>query len=162
MTDRRRRDLFTPLLVALVFILVLAFQVFRPFLLTFAVAASVALLLVPLHRRLTRALRDRPTLAAGLIVTVTTIAVPLPVVVSLQILTRQALVFFDWIGPYLQPAELQRLWEQNLAARFPILREWQERGEGRLAPIVSGVLAQLAGMTNSLLQGVLAGFTHAL
>jgi len=47
MTERRRRDLLTPLLFALAVILLLAFWVFRPFLLVFAVAACVALLLAP-------------------------------------------------------------------------------------------------------------------
>ena len=110
MTERRGRDLFTPLLVALAVILILAFQVFRPFLITFAVSGSVALLLAPVHRRLTRGFGARPT----------------------------------------------------LAARFPMLREWMERGESRLAPIVSGALGQLAGTANNLLQGVLTGFTRAL
>ena len=49
MIERRGRDVLTPLLVALAVILILAFQVFRPFLLTFAVSASVALLLGPIQ-----------------------------------------------------------------------------------------------------------------
>ena len=52
MPERRRRDLLTPLLLALAVILVLAFWVFQPFLLVFAVAACVALLLTPVQRRL--------------------------------------------------------------------------------------------------------------
>ena len=162
MTERRGRDLFTPLLVALAVILILAFQVFRPFLITFAVSGSVALLLAPVHRRLTRGFGARPTLAAGVIVLVTTLLILVPVVTSLHLLAGQALVFFDWIRPHLQPAELERFWGDTLAARFPMLREWMERGESRLAPIVSGALGQLAGTANNLLQGVLTGFTRAL
>ena len=41
MRERRRRDLLTPLLIALAVILVLAFWVFRPFILVFSVAACV-------------------------------------------------------------------------------------------------------------------------
>ena len=52
MPERRRRDLLTPLLLALAVILLLAFWVFRPFLLVFAVAACVALLLAPVQKRL--------------------------------------------------------------------------------------------------------------
>ena len=44
------------LLACLFLILVLAFVVFRYFILTFAVAASVSLLLAPAHDRLTRSL----------------------------------------------------------------------------------------------------------
>ena len=60
MPERRRRDLLTPLLLALAVILVLAFWVFQPFLLVFAVAACVALLLAPVQKRL-----DRRCSAAG-------------------------------------------------------------------------------------------------
>jgi predicted PurR-regulated permease PerM len=162
MVERRGRDVFTPLLVALAAILILAFQVFRPFLITFAVAASVALLLGPVHRRLTAGFGARPTLAAGVIVLVTTLLILVPVVISLHVLAGQAIVFFDWIRPHLQPAELERIWEETLAARLPMLRDWMERGESRLAPIVSGALGQLAGTANRLLQGVLTGFTRAL
>jgi predicted PurR-regulated permease PerM len=162
MTERRRRDVLAPLLVALVVILVLAFQVFRPFFLTFAVAASVALLLHPVHRRLARVLGDRPTLAAGGLVLVTTLAILVPMVVSLHLLARQALVFFDWLRPHLQPAELQRFLEKAVADRFPMLREWLAHDEFRFAPLASGAFAQLAGLANGLLQGALAGFTRAL
>jgi predicted PurR-regulated permease PerM len=162
MTERRGRELYAPLLFALAVILILAFQVFRPFLISFAVSGSVALLLAPVHRRLTRGFGARPTLAAGVIVLVTTLLILVPVVTSLYLLAGQALVFFDWVRPHLQPAELERFWGETLAARFPMLRAWMERGESRLAPIVSGALGQLAGAANNLLQGVLAGFTHAL
>jgi predicted PurR-regulated permease PerM len=162
MTERRGRDFYAPLLFALAVILILAFQVFRPFLISFAVSGSVALLLAPVHRRLTRGFGARPTLAAGVIVLVTTLLILVPVVTSLHLLAGQALVFFDWIRPHLQPAELERFWGETLAARFPMLRDWMERGESRLAPIVSGALGQLAGTANILLQGVLAGFTRAL
>ena len=91
----------TPLLIALAVIIVLALQVFRPFLLMFAVAASVGVLLAPLQRRLAKAFGGRESLAAGLLVLVTTIAILVPVVVSLHLLARQALLFFEWIRPHL-------------------------------------------------------------
>ena len=125
-------------------------------------SGSVALLLAPVHRRLARGFGARPTLAAGVIVLVTTLLILVPIVTSLYLLAGQALVFFDWVRPHLQPAELERFWGETFAARFPMLRAWMERGESRLAPIVSGALGQLAGAANNLLQGVLAGFTHAL
>ena len=55
MPERRRRDLLTPLLVSLAVILLLAFWVFKPFILVFAVAACVAMLLGPAQRRLAEA-----------------------------------------------------------------------------------------------------------
>ena len=58
-----------PLFFWLGLILVLAFLVFRYFILTFAaVAVSVALLLAPLQGRLTQQLGGRRGLAAGLLI----------------------------------------------------------------------------------------------
>jgi predicted PurR-regulated permease PerM len=162
MIERRRRDVVTPLLAALSVILVLAFQVFGPFLLDFAVAASVALLLVPAQRRLSRAMGERHSAAAALLVLLTTVVILLPVVSSLYLLARQALVFFEWLGSHLQPGELELFWEETLSRRFPGLREWVARDNLPFAPLVSSVLGQLAGMANVLLQGTLTGFTRAV
>lgn len=162
MTEKRQWAVITPLLIALAVIVVLALQVFRPFLLAFAVAASVAILLGPVHRHLTRALRGRGSLAAGAIVVVTAFVILGPVVTSLHLLARQALVFVEWIRPHLQPAELERFWEQTLGQIFPTLRDWLEGEDRRLAPLVAGALGQLAGMTNALVQRAVAGFTQAL
>ena len=63
------------LLASLFLILVLAFVVFRPFILTFAVAASASLLLAPVHDRLTRALGGRHSLAAALLVVLCTVMI---------------------------------------------------------------------------------------
>jgi len=161
-SGRRPRDLVPSLLVALAVITVLAFQVFRPFLLMFAVAASVAVLLAPAHRRLARAFGERESLAAGLLVLVTTIVILVPVVVSLHLLARQALLFFDWIRPHLQPAELERFFKQTLIERLPLLRDWLGREESRLAPLLSGALAQIASMAQGLVQGTLTGLTSVL
>ena len=159
---RRARDAVTPLLLALAVILVLAFQVFRPFLLMFAVAASVGVLLAPVHTRLARLFGGRESLAAGLLVLVTTIVILVPVVVSLHLLARQALVFFEWIRPHLQPADLERLWRQSVLERLPVVRDWLGREESRLAPLLSGSLGQIAGMAQGLIQGALTGLTQAL
>jgi predicted PurR-regulated permease PerM len=160
MNQRRQRDVLLPLLIALAIILVLAFQVFRPFLLTFTVAASVALLLGPLHSRLTGGLRGQGTVAAGIIVLLTTLVILLPVAISLHLLARQAIVLAEWVRPYIQPAELQHLLQRIIAERLPVLRDLLGPDEARLAPLVSRVLGQLAGFANALVQGALTGFTH--
>ena len=77
--ERRRRDVFTPLLLAFGVVLFLAFRVFEPFLLVLAVAACVALLLQPVQRRLTLAFGGRPGLAAALLVVLTTVVILGPV-----------------------------------------------------------------------------------
>ena len=162
MTERRRRDLLTPLLFALTVILLLAFWVFRPFLLVFAVAACVALLLAPAQKRLSRALGRRPTLAAALLVLVTTVLILVPVLTSLFLLARQLALFLDWIRvqPLLGPEELQRFWEQ-LPQRYPGLRAWISWLQAQVTPVVSGSIEQLAGGANILLQNVLGRVTHA-
>lgn len=162
MSERRRRDLLPPLLAALAVILLFAFLVFRPFLLAFAVAASVALLLAPLQRRLTKALGQRATLAAALLVLVTTVAILVPLVSSLAILGNQARSFFGWLKPRLQPQELERLFRQTLPEQFPWLGEWVEHGQAQLMPFVSGALSQLASAANGLVQGLVAGLTSAV
>jgi predicted PurR-regulated permease PerM len=162
MPERRRRDLLTPLLLALGAILLLAFWVFKPFLLVFAVAACVALLLAPVQKRFATALGGRPTLAAALLVLVTTVLILIPVLTSLFLLARQVAVFLDWIRtqPLIGPEELQRFWEQ-LPQRYPGLRTWVSWLQAQVTPVVSGGLTQLAGGANGLLQNVLGRVTHA-
>ncbi len=153
--------MLAPLLAALGVFLVLAFLVFRPFLLTFTVSASVALLLAPLQRRISRALGNRSSAAAALLVLVVTAAILVPVLSSITILANQAVAYFDWVKPRLQPAELHRIWE-DLPLRFPWLQQWLSATGVQLTPLLSSALSQLASATNGLLQRLVAGFTTAL
>jgi predicted PurR-regulated permease PerM len=161
MSERRQRDVFAPLLYALIVILVLAFLVFRPFLLTFTVAASVALLLAPVQHRLGRALGQRSGLAASILVLVTTAAILVPVLTSFFVLGTQAIAFFAWITPHLSPDELETILKERLPARIPALRRWLDRGQDQLMPLVSLSLSQLAGGASALVQQLVAGFTTA-
>ena len=162
MRERRRRDLLTPLLLALAAILVLAFIVFRPFLLVAAVAASVALLLGPIQRRLTALLRGRAGLAAMIIVLVTTLVILVPVLTSLFLLARQAALFLQWMTtqPVVGPEELQRFWQQ-LPERYPTLEEWIAYVQAQVTPVLTGGAAQVARGANALLQGVLTRVSRA-
>jgi predicted PurR-regulated permease PerM len=161
MIERRQRDLLAPLLYALIVILVLAFLVFRPFLLTFAVAASVAVLLAPVQDRLGRSLGRRSGLAASILVLITTAAILVPVLTSFFVLGTQAVAFFAWITPHLQPPELEKIVRETLPARFPVLRLWLERGQDQLMPFVSLSLSQLVSGASALVQQLVAGFTMA-
>ncbi len=163
MGDRRRRDLLTPLLITLGLILLLAFWVFRPFVLAFTVAACVALLLAPAQKRLTTALGGHPALAAATLVLATTVLILVPVLTSLFVLVQQASAFLDWVRshPVLGPDALQRLW-QELPQRYPGLRFWFAWLQAQVSPGLEGGLAQLAGGASGLLQGVLGRVTHAV
>src|SRR5687767_6923844 len=88
-----------PLLACLLVVVVLAFLVFRPFLEVFTVAASLTLLLVPIHRRLGRFLGGRSALAAALLVLFTTLAILIPVLSSAVIVSQQSSSFIEWLGP---------------------------------------------------------------
>jgi predicted PurR-regulated permease PerM len=156
-----RRQAFYPLLAALLLILALAIAVFSHFLLVFAVAASMAALLSPLDQRLTRALRERHGLSAGIIVVVVTITILAPIFLSSIVLGNQAIAFFAWIGPQLQLSELQRLWNETLPERIPWLKQAQREAAPQVAAILSGVLSQFSTWANRFLQGVVAGLTEA-
>jgi len=163
MPERRRRDLLTPLLVALAVILLLAYWVFRPFVLVFAVATCVALLLSPVQKRLTSSLGRRPTLAAALLVVFATLVILVPVLTSLFLLTRQFVVFLEWIRshPVLGPQELERFWQQ-LPQRYPGLRHWIVWLQVHLTPAISGGISEMAAGANALLQSVLGRVTLAV
>jgi predicted PurR-regulated permease PerM len=162
MYERRRRDVVTSLLAALAIILVLAYVVFRPFLLDLAVAGAMAVLLAPAQRRLAEALGRRRGLAATLIVLFTTIVIFVPVLASLVILTRQAIAFFTWALPQLDPDEVRRFWTETLPARFPALEGWILRTQGSLTPLFSTALTQIVSAANVALQGLVGGLTRTL
>jgi hypothetical protein len=159
--ERRRRDLLTPLLAALVVILVLAFRVFEPFLLVIAVAGCVALLMAPLHRHLAHVMGGRSGFASLLLVAATTVVILVPVGLSILALGQRALGFFAWIGPRLAPEELERLWRETLPRRFPVLETWTSHLEGQLAPVVSSALNQAVAAATTALQKTVAGFAIA-
>jgi predicted PurR-regulated permease PerM len=160
-TERRHRDLFTPLLAAVFVILVLAFRVFEPFLLVVAVAGCIALLMAPVQRHLARAMGGRSGVASLLLVAGTTVVILVPVGLSTLVLGQRALGFFAWLGPRLTPLELERLWRETLPQRFPALEIWTSRLEGQLAPVVSGALNQAVAAATTALQKTVAGFAIA-
>ena len=95
----------------------MAFWVFKPFILVFAVSACVALLLAPVQKRFDKALGGKPTLAAALLVLLTTVVILVPMLTSLFLLARQTALFLDWIRlqPLVGPEEMQRFWERAAA-----------------------------------------------
>jgi predicted PurR-regulated permease PerM len=162
MPERRRRDLLTPLLVALALILVLAYWVFQPFLLVFSVAACVALLLAPLQTRLTAVLGGRPTLAASLLVVLVTVLLLVPVLTSLFILAQQAEALLAWLRaqPLAGPDAVQRFWD-DLPKKYPGLGPWVAWLRAQLGPAFEGGVLQMAGSARGVAQGVLGRLTHA-
>ena len=150
-----------PLLAFLLVSLALAFVVFRYFLLTFAVAASVALMLSRLHGALSRRLGGRGGLAAALITLAVTLVILVPLVMYGVLIGQQAMAFLDWLRPHLEPQEWDRFWRETLPARSPSLDRLL-RQVGWKAPPLSAGIARLTGAANLYFQVVLAGTAAVL
>jgi predicted PurR-regulated permease PerM len=143
-----------PLLATLAIILVLAFLVFRHFILTFTVAGSIALLMAPLQRELTRRLRGRRGLSAALLVLLVTVVLLVPILLYGTLLARQALEFFDWVRPYLQPGALETFWTETLPRKFPAVFAWlaPQPGGRPSMELLSTTLSRGASGLNRVLQ----------
>ena len=143
-----------PLTFCLAVILLLAFLVFRHFLLTFAVAASLALLLQPLNRRLTARVGGRRWLAATILVLVCLVAVLLPAMTYAGLLVQQAMDALEWLKPRLEPTEIERLWSDTLPRRYPLVMSWirQMTGGGSAMSILSNALARVSSGANHMVQ----------
>jgi len=157
----RRRFLY-PLVACLLVVAVLAFLVFRYFFATFTVAASLGILMAPMQRRLTELLKGRSSVSAVLLVLLTTIVILVPILVSAALLSQQAVTFFEWIRPNLQPDALQALYRETLPARYPWLHGWLRFDEEEATRAVSAVLSRAVAAGNGLIQGVVTGLTTAL
>jgi predicted PurR-regulated permease PerM len=154
----------TALLASLLVALLLAFLVFRFYLLTFAVAASVALLLGPAQDRLAARWGGRQGLAATLLVILCTVVVLLPFLSYGVLLARQAVGFADWLAPRIAPGALEAFVRDTLPKRYPLLASLLVRatGSGDAAAIVSLALAKVADLTNWAAEALLTGLAAAL
>ena len=140
----------------------LAFVVFRPFFLIFTVSASVALLLAPMHRRLSIRCGSRPSVAAGLLATLVTLVILVPVVAVAGIVGSEAATFFEWARPHLQPRALKDILTEIVANRVPWLGEWMRADQQGLSQLLSSALASLAQGLNFLVQTTASGLTTAV
>jgi predicted PurR-regulated permease PerM len=166
--SRRPKVLFYSFLVLLFLIFFAAFLVFRHFLVTVAVSASVAALLGPVYDRLNAALRGKRSLSAALMVALTTVVILVPLLTYAILLSNQAVDFYEWIRPRLEPDALRQLWIQDLPARYSWVQTLQQRfqltelDQERLMQIISPALSRLASGANRVIQGAVTGVTSAL
>ena len=131
-----------PLAVCLMAIAILGFVVFGPFLVTFAVAASTALLLAPAQERLARAAGGRASVAAGVVVVLCAALFTMTILTYAALLRAQAGALLESAAPLLQPGAAERWWSKTLAARWPSLP----------APPLSEVVSRVAAMGSRLLR----------
>ncbi len=157
-TPSRRRHTIA-LIAVLAIVLVLSFSVFRPFLVDITVAGSVALMLGPVHGRLSRILGGRGSLSALLLALGCVLALLVPILTAVTVMGRQAVGFVEWSAPKLRPAELQALIEERLPERYPWLRQIDS---DTVSQVASGALSRLVGGLNRLVQGLVGRFTTAV
>ena len=132
-----------PLAACLMAIAILGFMVFGPFLVTFAVAASTALLLAPAQERLARAAGGRASVAAAAVVLLCAALFTLLILAYAALLRTQArALLLESAAPLLQPGAAERWWSTTLASRWPSLP----------APPLSEVVGRMAAMGSDLLR----------
>jgi predicted PurR-regulated permease PerM len=161
--NRRPRSLrvvFFVLVALLLGVLGLVLLVFRPFLITLALAAALALLLRPLHLRMTTLMRGRAGASALAIVAVVAVMILVPVMGVVATIASQSLKFYEWLVPRLNPSALETLWTTHLPVQIRWLGSLQA-SDGRIVDFLTGALATLAGAANNLLQASVLGLSSA-
>jgi predicted PurR-regulated permease PerM len=163
MTERLRTNwrVQGPLLAFLLVSLVLAFVVFRYFLLTFTVAASVALMLSPVQGALSRRLGGRDGLAAALLVLGAIFVILIPVLLYGALIFQQAVAFLDWLRPHLEPREWDRFWREILPQRSPKIANVLRQIGWEAPPLTQG-LARASEVANHYVQVLLTGVATVL
>jgi len=120
----------------------------------------VAIFLAPVNKRLIDLLGDRATLAATLLTMLAAVAILVPVLTSATVLSRQAVTLVERIGPQLQPAALQAVWDEQVIQRYPRLKEYVN--DETPARILGQQISSLTSTMNRLVQGTVARLTAAL
>lgn len=136
-------------------VLWLSVVVFRHFLVTLAVAASVAVLLGPLNTRLLSAFRGRRSAAALVLVVLTLLVIMLPLLAGVAMIGNQAVSFLGRLQPSLTREALAEFWSETLPARFPPAAALKDRlrfDQKQVADLVAPVLSHLAGVVTRFFQ----------
>ena len=145
------------LLVTLGAVLYLAWEVFRFFILMFATAAPVAILMNPTQERLTGGLGNRRSLAAAILVIWSLLIVAIPFTAVLTLLGGQAVNFFSWLGPQLEPDKVQTFLRDTLPSKIPWFGPAWDTLEPYVAPTAASLLSQISGAVQVLLQRLATG-----
>jgi predicted PurR-regulated permease PerM len=131
-----------PLLACLLGIVILGLVVFGPFLVTFTVAASTALLLAPVQARLSRVVGGSGA-AAGLVLFAGAL-LALLIAAYLTLLRAQAHALLASAMPFLKPGALEHWWATTVATRYP--------GLPAIPPTDADLLSSLAAAGSEVLR----------
>ncbi|HZR04143.1 MAG TPA: AI-2E family transporter [Burkholderiales bacterium] len=157
---RSPRVVFFVLIALLLGVLALVVLVFRPFLITLALAAALALLLRPLHLRVTRLLRGRAGASAFALVALVAVMILVPVTGIVATIAAQSLNFYQWLLPRLNARAMESLWTEHLPAQIPWIGSLQS-SDGRILDFLTRALVTLAGAANNFLQAAVRGLSSA-
>src|SRR5688572_31761323 len=123
----------------------------------FATAAPVAILMTPTQERLATGLGNRRSLAAAILVLWSLLIVAIPFTAILTLLGGQAVNFFSWLGPQLEPAKVQTFLSETLPSKIPWFGALWETVEPYVAPTAASLLSQISGAVQALLQRLATG-----
>lgn len=148
----------TLLVIILLAVVWLSYLIFSPFLLAFATAAPIALLLFPTQERLAAGMGGgRRSLAAMLLVIWIALLVAIPLAAVLSLVGSQAVTFFSWVGPQLEPDRVQHFLTVTLPTRIPWFGAAWDALDPYLAPAVSNLLSQLSAWVQFVIQRLATG-----
>jgi predicted PurR-regulated permease PerM len=148
----------TLLVIILLAVVWLSYLIFSPFLLAFATAAPIALLLFPTQERLAAGMGGRRrSLAATLLVIWIALLVAIPLAAVLSLVGSQAVTFFSWVGPQLEPDRVQHFLRVTLPQRVPWFGAAWDALDPYVAPAVSNLLGQLSAWVQFLIQRLATG-----
>ena len=160
-----RRVLLAFLALALAIVLYLSFQILRPFLESFIVAAATASLSFPVYNRITSKLGGRSNLGATITVLLLVLLVAVPITIYSSILSGEAVN----ITKGLNAATIQQYFNQAadkvLPDTFDLKGFLAERfgPEGFLgSSYFKEAVNRIAGAANKLVQGFVTGVASAL
>jgi predicted PurR-regulated permease PerM len=152
---------FITLLTLLAVVLALVVEVFWRFLVDIGLATAMALMLHPVHERVTRALRGHRSLSALLITLGVNAAILIPVVALLLVAAREGRACYAWLTAQLSSQGLETFWSVTLPGHFGWLSGMQQT-DGRAAQFLTELLSRLASAVNGLLQSAVVNLSSAM
>jgi len=160
-----RRWLLGFLAVTLALVLYLSFQILRPFLESFVLAAAAASLCFPIYERITRKLGGRSNLGATVTVLLVVLVVAVPITIYSSVLSREAVN----LTRGLNAATIQQYFNQAAEKILPDMFDIKGFLQDRFGPkgffdstYFKEAVNSIAAAANRLLQGFVTGVASAL
>lgn len=160
-----RKVLLVFLAITLGIILYLSFQILRPFLESFIVAAATASLSFPIYDRITRKLGGRKNLGAAITVVLLVLLLAVPITLYSSVLSREAVNLTTGLNAATIQDYLHQAAEKFVPDSFDLKHLLEERfgPEGFFgSSYFKEAVNRIAGAANKLIQGIVTGVASAL